>query len=462
MLKERNHALYDALRSFSIEALKCVENSLKQGAYLPVRLEDSWFFGKDDCVFQKGQVEKPQYWRLFDRAQKEISSLAIYQQVSEMALADAIWGSQINTLVGSLKGKHRVSMDTLLTSFPLNSLSKSNQLDFSEQYFNEQVERIERLFRQTEVEFVQVTPLYGIDLQNKVSISGDISIEPLSNELIIELLDAGVISSEFVGIANEYLHNPPRAAIVIRFSLPKVIGENPMTKEDHDYLRKLFDSLRLTETLLIDLLALIFNEPIRPTGNLVREESSIFVTSRQIRKYEVMNSWSIKSQTFEGEHENKLLALWPLLNDNSKKSIHYLTLAIRRFSLALNRPSGDDKLIDLMICAEALFLRVEQGELTYKLSHRAALLLGGDAAEQREIFSFFGKAYAMRSKVVHGATSYSRNQSEIEELTNTAQRLTEYLRATISYMLDLAMLPHATAELINWKDFIFQDRPIAR
>lgn len=103
MLKVRNHALYVALRSFSIEALKCVENVVKQGASLPVLLEDSWLVDTENNVFRNGQVEKPQYWRLLDKAQTEISSLTIFHQVREIALADTIWGGQINTLVGSLR-----------------------------------------------------------------------------------------------------------------------------------------------------------------------------------------------------------------------------------------------------------------------------------------------------------------------------------------------------------------------
>ena len=60
-------------------------------------------------------------------------------------------------------------------------------------------------------------------------------------------------------------------------------------------------------------------------------------------------------------------------------------------------------LIDLAICLEAMYLRKDQ-ELSYRLSHRCATLLGFEKSgkEKEQIRKFIRIAYIARSRLVHG------------------------------------------------------------
>jgi hypothetical protein len=85
--------------------------------------------------------------------------------------------------------------------------------------------------------------------------------------------------------------------------------------------------------------------------------------------------------------------------------------ALRRFSYAGERTRrADDRLVDLMIVAEALFLSESgdpesRGELQYRLALRAAFFLTKIAGSQRRyIFELVKRAYKARSSLVHGDT----------------------------------------------------------
>jgi hypothetical protein len=65
------------------------------------------------------------------------------------------------------------------------------------------------------------------------------------------------------------------------------------------------------------------------------------------------------------------------------------------------RVSAGDRLIDLVIALEALFSPKGPTELSFRISHRAALLLGRDPGERREIGHFLRTIYSGRSKLVH-------------------------------------------------------------
>ena len=60
-----------------------------------------------------------------------------------------------------------------------------------------------------------------------------------------------------------------------------------------------------------------------------------------------------------------------------------------------------DKLIDLGIALESLYLPDDSGELTYRLRTRGARYLGADLAERQELAGLLKTFYSARSKAVH-------------------------------------------------------------
>lgn len=81
-----------------------------------------------------------------------------------------------------------------------------------------------------------------------------------------------------------------------------------------------------------------------------------------------------------------------------------LGLAMRRFAYTSDRSRAEDRIIDLMIAAEALFLADAEGELSYRLALRAAFFLDPELGPRSVTHRFLKNAYSVRSKIAHGTT----------------------------------------------------------
>jgi len=96
--------------------------------------------------------------------------------------------------------------------------------------------------------------------------------------------------------------------------------------------------------------------------------------------------------------EQNLMTAW-----KKKKSKTPLGIALNRFTDGYERTRLEDKVIDYVIGLEALYLQREaSGEFSYKISHRASVLLSDNTGKQREIFEDVKKSYNLRSAIVHG------------------------------------------------------------
>ena len=140
-----------------------------------------------------------------------------------------------------------------------------------------------------------------------------------------------------------------------------------------------------------------------------------------------------------------LVKFWKMFEERDFKKYGFVELAIRRFNLAHVRKELEDKLIDLMIALEALYLIHTKQELGFKLAIRAAFILGKDKGktEKEKIYNFLKKAYSIRSEIVHGNKHLDKNikLSDDEEISvqDFLLQLEDYLRQSIIYFINLSM-----------------------
>jgi hypothetical protein len=78
--------------------------------------------------------------------------------------------------------------------------------------------------------------------------------------------------------------------------------------------------------------------------------------------------------------------------------------AARRFAYAAERTRAEDRIIDLMIASEAIFLEKQDAELKFRLALRAACFLYPEYPSRSATLSFFKNAYDLRSKIAHGSS----------------------------------------------------------
>ena len=135
-------------------------------------------------------------------------------------------------------------------------------------------------------------------------------------------------------------------------------------------------------------------------------------------------------------------------------------MAIRRFSQSNERESIEDKIIDFLISAEALFLSSGgsfQGELKYRLSHRAAMFIEDEAENQREVFNFMQKAYNVRSDIVHGREPNLPNNEHGTpySLREFCNEIENHLRFSLKKAIKIAESAKSSNNVIDWDLIIF-------
>ncbi len=97
------------------------------------------------------------------------------------------------------------------------------------------------------------------------------------------------------------------------------------------------------------------------------------------------------------------------------------------YEASMEQKDAVARLIHLAIALEALFSPSDKGELSYKISLSASLLIGGDDTERVENFKFLREMYRRRSALFHGSYDTDKDLLTMEE----AERLAGIIRLSI-------------------------------
>jgi Apea-like HEPN len=101
----------------------------------------------------------------------------------------------------------------------------------------------------------------------------------------------------------------------------------------------------------------------------------------------------------------RFLELWRLLENGATG----LRFGIHRFNLSFDRRLLFDRIVDLVIAAEVLFLseignEQYRGEMRYRLALRAAKFIEHTNYSEHDVFRVMRRAYDARSAIVHGGS----------------------------------------------------------
>ena len=144
--------------------------------------------------------------------------------------------------------------------------------------------------------------------------------------------------------------------------------------------------------------------------------------------------------------------LYSILTNLKSKTLKNLRIPIDRWIKSKTSANSVDRMIDLGIAFEALYLSdiSETTELSFRLRLRASWFLGKGKAHQRELMKDFSQIYEWRSKVVHTGKLPNKTkrtpftQKEIREFIEKAQDL---CRQSIIKILEDGEFP-------DWNDLI--------
>jgi hypothetical protein len=397
---------------------------------------------------------KPEYERMVTKFEDSIYVLPSFAAASEESKKDFIWGLHINKQVGCVFCSQIFKVDLLFRKIFFKYLNLANDFEILDDVFDKVVDFFESFFIQTSVEFVRITPVIGLLLQENYKLTETMSLELLSDDDVSETIRYDLAGIQLLDISTGTVVQPCRAAIVTRYTVPKIISDEEKNFSSDKW--KIWNKLDDDESQLIDLLALVFEVPITPTGHINKQIDPVLNyifhrkngdTGNYIIRMKYVNSYTI----------DMLRYYIKVYNENIIKKWPSLVIGLRRYTMSLSRKFLDDKLIDLMISAESLFLG-DNSELSYRLSLRAAALLGNNQEEKQIICTFFKQIYTLRSKIVHGIIPFTRDSRDHTKYEGPICELSNYIHRALIALIERANVTPTTKHLVEWEKLIFNPR----
>lgn len=321
----------------------------------------------------------------------------------------------------------------------------TGSLEFDEDVFRDAYADVERAIRSATMRETVTAVLVGIDPQSvPFDFSETVHVDHLGERELAMALEAGFLPTH----AGRAWSNGILALRVTR-DWPKVFGD-----PDHPPQQPA-GVVAANELIAHAITALRLHAPGRVShsgivsfGGYVLGGGSSYVPG------EAQREWGINYR-IDLAHGDEIRELWLALQSDRVTNDHALQTALRRFNYSAERRVPEDQILDLLIAAEAVLLADQsdpftRGELTYRLSIRAARLLRGDRDSRRAMQREWAQSYAARSAIAHGASAedFSRR------LKATPEQLVRATEANVRETLRSILLRRAKGEQIDWDEIV--------
>ena len=160
------------------------------------------------------------------------------------------------------------------------------------------------------------------------------------------------------------------------------------------------DAVDSFQTLFCQSLSLVCNSPANIfIGFYALEEDKSF--GRHLRRPGISKPSEPRKTEMKEADIEQAKCLYKRLVDLEANDRERLQIPIDRWIMSKTNRSHIDKIIDLGIAFEALYVPDGGGDLTYKFSIRAARHLGKDKEHRKELLQKFKQIYNCRSDAVH-------------------------------------------------------------
>ncbi len=444
----KNPELRAAMRTYVHEGMRILSERILAGDRVPALTEDVWEPREGD---RDGFVRQQQHRPLWDMfawpAIEHLRGLPEYAECVRAIEADAVISIQMGILVGVGGVQRTYSPESVMTQVLLRLVHERGQPTFDEELFEREYAAMEEAFHEDWAPVEILAPLTGFSMEaGRIDLDDGLSIEPIPEEDRVRYAELG----EFV--ADVFASGVPRFTVRSSSRAPKLVGElTPEQQERHGaFLRDVSH----------------FDERLRDLELALGAYKS---GRYEMRRRDVrIRSWfptdlgaSYAGMLPEGyrldeDEAGGLAAFWreTRSSGSERKNRRYLGVAIRRLRYAQTRERLEDRLVDLVIAAEALFPGIvgkpSSAELRYRLSMYVAGFLGSDREERRSIFERMRRAYDRRSSIVHGDAV---DEGTVAQLV---QDVEQFVREGLRKAIELAAAaPGGGAKLVEEEELAF-------
>ncbi len=435
-MPHKNEALYHAVKSYIPVAINFLIN----------RREVS------DIRIMQG-MDGFQWARIL--ARPDLAELPEYRRCLEELRGDPVIARHLGAYVGTPLGGSSLPDAENYMNYLLDLGMQGDRYVFDEGYFEAAYNSLEEVFYSDEILFEAVAYLQGLMMEESAR---------LSNDLELSLLTENEINNSPAAKTRKMSGDPTvnqLCAVRTWYSLEKIVGEHSISMEKADWARKvqLQANERVEEVINALRLAEIENVYYHVILHRASDLLPVAPFSFQSRFQGNPSLWFQQGGGWVGGFRE----FWLNLQHAEVRRRKFLGVAINRFSYGHERHRIEDRVLDLFIAAEALFLSEEgnTGEITHRLSERAALFIGGsDAALCKHIFQFMKTAYGLRSTIAHGKIPKANKLPKKPDggrmtLEEFVWAMHGYIRIAIHKAVKLAIQPNSPESLVDWEDLLF-------
>lgn len=393
----RNPPLRDAVGVYAAQALELLDEYVAAGGAAPHVEEDSWV--RKGAVFARERRAVPVWPALVRDLRDSLGKRAAHREALAALKADPVIAPQLDSMVGVGLHRRRIAAQDVLEGLvvrladDLGDGLRLDQVTFARAYAS-----IEEAFHSADIPFEAVAPLRHFRTEAApVFLSEEVRIDELGDAEVVEFIRAGQVE-----VVEGVALDPPRYAVKVAYRVPKVLPEGPVASGPAAAQAEAED--RVQEVLRA---MAVFRGGRLGRGAALHRSPQWFLRGVvQVGPAPRPAPWGA-SYALSKQEAHQLPRFWSVLQSAPVRQRKSLAVAMRRFHAACLRSHAEDRLIDLLVCAEALSLNVaadssDRAEMLHRLALRAGSSLGEHRA-RREFDRAIRSAYLVRDDVVHGS-----------------------------------------------------------
>ena len=371
-------------------------------------LRNWWRYGQESFV-----ALRPHAWRMPERVTVVgwLNTFTEMTAVREAIDADPVVGTRLDTMVGTEFSLNQRTLDWLLVEHLLNPMIiASRSYEFDEAAFELPFNRLDAGLRSDTIRFVEFVPLNGFtSSMADIALADGMALRPMTDRQISRAIQVLAVPAEFSG--------GPNSVQVSRFHQWAVMREQSYPvrsyKQGMPEQPQAPDFPRLEEPAqrLVTALRIVCGGSVVATRPIFAQNDDDFpptVDGSAALPAVVAADVNRPTQVLSDEQVGAVRDVYAMLGNPVVREDRSLQVALRRFVFAGSKAQPQDRLIDLVICCEALCLKRHGNEGKQKGAPAAAnagRLLAGDPllnVGREHVERFIKAAYRLRNAEVHG------------------------------------------------------------
>ena len=327
-----------------------------------------------------------------------------FRACADQARNDPIVGPQLDQLVGaSAGGRIQLTLVHIVRTLVNKMCSEDGLFEFDDNRFQQEWESIYHYLSAETFDYVTNAPLPRFTAPFPVQISESIVIDRLTDQEVNRCALVGVLGPLMPGF--ELISGELAVGIRCTTSTEKVVGGADLVPETGSFGRRgPIDATTIVDDVLTAL-RLFKQGKVRCPGEVSSVKAWLLGAGHSFR-FRESQPFDFCDYVLRDMEVEELQKMWSDLTGGTLGERPFLAVALRRFNMAFERQQLDDRIVDLIIAAESLFLNDQgnRGEQRFRLALRAAKFVECPRYDPRQVFAVMREAYDIRSDLVHGGS----------------------------------------------------------